>query len=191
MRHSVPLCGFQLSEQKKKEHHASFLLIYAIVKIGAYSTHIGIEIEKVYNRSEIGRRFVCSGTYVTGRWVRYPLSTNPPPLSFSLSLFGNVGKTYNTIQAMQKWAHGGYRFDSSHSSKSNKKLIESVTPPDFTNEISKYQFHVTLFSLSLFLLFSLGLPVSPRARDPIVIHIFPYLPITPVVIPPIGPDKFS
>lgn len=39
----------------------------------------------------------------------------------------------------------GYRFDSSHSSKSNKKLIESVTPPDFTNEISKYQFHVTLF----------------------------------------------
>lgn len=27
------------------------------------------------------------------------------------------------------------------SSESNKKLIESVTPPDFTNEISKYQFH--------------------------------------------------
>lgn len=42
----------------------------------------------------------------------------------------------------------GYRFDSSHSSKSNKKLIESVTPPDFTNEISKYQFHVTLFQLT-------------------------------------------
>lgn len=33
-----------------------------------------IEIEKVYNRSEIGRRFVCSGTYVTGRWVRIFLS---------------------------------------------------------------------------------------------------------------------
>lgn len=48
-------------------------------------------------------------------------------------------------RAGQPASQRGYRFDSSHSSKSNKKLIESVTPPDFTNEISKYQFHVTLF----------------------------------------------
>lgn len=38
----------------------------------------------------------------------------------------------------------GYRFGSLHCSKSNKNPIESVTPPDFSNEISKYQFHVTL-----------------------------------------------
>lgn len=50
--------------------------------------------------------------------------------------------------ASQPASQRGYRFDSSHSSKSNKKLIESVTPPDFTNEISKYQFHVTLFVLA-------------------------------------------
>lgn len=70
---------------------------------------------------------------------------------------------YSHTSNSQPASQRGYRFDSSHSSKSNKKLIESVTPPDFTNEISKYQFHVTLFVLA-YLATLAGWPARDRRR---------------------------
>lgn len=86
-------------------------------------------IDSAAKRSFI--RLTCARAHATNA-LRYSLQQPREPPVFSQR------------PGASRLAARGYRFDSSHSSKSNKKLIESVTPPDFTNEISKYQFHVTL-----------------------------------------------